>query len=630
MNMNKKIIVFLQILLCSILSSCVKDEIPTTGSIVGVVKDYSTSETLQGCLVTLTPGGLSTSTGTDGRYEFSNISPETYSLEFSKDGYEAEKKSVVVNAGKMMSVDVMMKKKDSRLSLSSDLLNFGDLEVLKDLIITSENNMSIALKPNADWIKVTPSTGIASKTGLKVSVLVDRTGLTIGDYSSSIVITSQLGIQEVPVQMSISPSSSPEVKIVSGFYEISETSFKIDGFIVATGGSQITSYGHCWSEKNNPTIEDMKTNLGSTKEVGKYTSMVSNLTRGNTYYVRAYAINKNGVGYSDVISITMPLIKAPTVETESATDISENHATLNGRIVDNGGGDVTECGFYWGESKDTPYKLKLSATENSFNSTISSLKEGTIYYFKAYAVNSKGESIGDVLSFKTNKSGGQDEPYVTTMEAKNITYNSATLVGSVTTNGVDIIEYGFLVGENPYQVKTYKVGSSNVNGTYTMDLNYLERGKKYVYAAYVITSDDELIVGDYVSFQTVPPTNAKISRIKYSCRGSREHPNSRKILTYDLYAEVDLQGHTIKDCGFLFGYSYSAEERMDLHYKYDTMDIFQCTPSNNTFSLKTTRSEIDALSGSAYVRAYVVLDNNEEIYSETKYLYDGANYDITY
>jgi len=630
MNMNKKIIVFLQVLLCSIISSCVKDEIPTTGSIVGVVKDYSTSETLQGCLVTLTPGGLSTSTGTDGRYEFSNISPETYSLEFSKDGYEAEKKSVVVNAGKMMSVDVMMKKKDSRLSLSSDLLNFGDLEVLKDLIITSENNMSIALKPNADWIKVTPSTGIASKTGLKVSVLVDRTGLTIGDYSSSIVITSQLGIQEVPVQMSISPSSSPEVKIVSGFYEISETSFKIDGFIVATGGSQITSYGHCWSEKNNPTIDDVKTNLGSTREVGKYTSMVSNLTRGNTYFVRAYAINKNGVGYSDVISITMPQIKAPTVETESATDISENHATLNGRIVDNGGGDVTECGFYWGESKDTPYKLKLSATENSFNSTISSLKEGTIYYFKAYAANSKGESIGDVLSFKTNKSGGQEEPYVTTMEAKNISYYSATLVGSVTNNGVEIKEYGFLVGENPYQVKTYKVGSSNMNGTYTMELNYLEKGKKYVYAAYVITSGNKEIIGDFVSFQT-ESLNAKISRIKYTCTTSEgPPPNRRKILTYDLYAEVDLQGHTIKDCGFIFGYEYMSEDRITLTHPSSSIDIFQCTPSGNTFSLTTTRSEIDPLGGCADVRTYVVLDDNEVLYSEVVYVYGGFKYDKSY
>lgn len=624
--MKKYFYLLIVIVSCYIVSSCVKDDVPTTGNIVGVVKDYSTSETLQGCLVTLTPSGLSTSTGTDGRYEFSGISTESYTLEFSKEGYQAEKKSVSVIAGKNATVDVMLKKKEYKISLSDEILDFGDLENAKDLILSCETSTNVSIKSNADWITVNPTTGTVSKKGLKVSVIVNRSGFSAGEYSSSITLTSILGTQEIPVQMIIAFASAPTVEIVGNAYDIRETSLKIKGLITKTGGSIITNYGHCWSEGKEPTISNDKTNYGNRSSVGEYESSINNLIGGKTYFIKAYASNQNGTSYSKVFQITMPLLEKPTVITEAATDISENSATLNGHVSNNGGDDIIECGFYWGESQDAPNKLKLSSTENSFKSTLSSLKEGTTYYFKAYAVNSKGESIGDVLSFRTKTIGGQDEPSVITMDATNITYDKATLVGSITTNDVKIKEYGFLVGENQYQVNTYQVGSSPNNGTYTMELSKLDSGKKYVYAAYVITSKNKKIVGDYVSFQT--KTKPKISRIKYSCYSNKE-TNKKTIYTYELYAEADLQGHTIKDAGFLFGYTYYSQD-MTLHYTYDHIDIFQCTPSGNSFSLEIEKSESFSFTGGLYIKAFVVLDNDDEIYSEHKYLYDGVEYDITY
>ena len=398
------------------LFSCVADEVASTGDIAGVVKDRTTSETLQGCLVSLTPSGKSTSTGTDGRYEFRDLEPENYSLEFSKEGYNAEKKSVAVVAGRSATADVMLSKKEVTLALrlSEESLDFGDLESSRELFLSVDDaqSVNVSVKSNASWLHVSPESGVVTKSGLKLTVLVDRDGLSENDYSSSLTISSSLGSITVPVMMKVADASAPEVKIAGDFYEITETSFKIDGLILKTGGSPITSYGHCWAEKPEPTINDSKTNLGGTSEVGEYTSTANKgLATGKTYYVRAYAENKHGVGYSESVQITLTKIEKAKVETLDAAEVKNTSAKLVGKITDRGGGEITECGFYYGKTKDTQSKYQMQEVKNDFILNLTELEEGTTYYYKAYAVNAKGESCGQTLTFTTKKEETENLPW---------------------------------------------------------------------------------------------------------------------------------------------------------------------------------------------------------------------------
>ena len=112
-----------------------------------------------------------------------------------------------------------------------------------------------------------------------------------------------------------------------------ESTCKIDGLIVATGGLAISAHGHCWSTTANPTTDDHRTNLGSTKDIGAFTSFMTQLTAGTTYYVRGYATNAKGTTYTDQMTLTMPLVKVPTVTTQSASDITETSASLNAKIT---------------------------------------------------------------------------------------------------------------------------------------------------------------------------------------------------------------------------------------------------------------------------------------------------------
>ena len=63
------IILCMTALLC--LSNCAKDEEVMTGTIAGLVSDMTNANTaIAGATVTLSPTGLSKTTGSDGRYEF--------------------------------------------------------------------------------------------------------------------------------------------------------------------------------------------------------------------------------------------------------------------------------------------------------------------------------------------------------------------------------------------------------------------------------------------------------------------------------------------------------------------------------------------------------------------------------
>ncbi len=73
--------------------------------------------------------------------------------------------------------------------------------------------------------------------------------------------------------------------------------FAIGGALIhQAGGGEILAQGLCWDTKPNPTINA----LGKTQESlssGEFSSTMTGLSAGTTYYVRAYATNNTGTNY---------------------------------------------------------------------------------------------------------------------------------------------------------------------------------------------------------------------------------------------------------------------------------------------------------------------------------------------
>lgn len=93
---------------------------------------------------------------------------------------------------------------------------------------------------------------------------------------------------------------------------------------------------------------------------------------------------------------------APTVTTQAVTDIGAGTATGNGNVVSDGGGTITERGVCWDTSPNpttSNSKATSAGTTGAFTASITGFSDGTLYYVRAYAINSAGTSYGDNVTF---------------------------------------------------------------------------------------------------------------------------------------------------------------------------------------------------------------------------------------
>lgn len=108
----KKIIslTFLSFLLVIAFSSCAENEFEVFSTLHGVVVDNATGECIPAATITLSPGGKTQTSGSDGRYEFQNIDARQYTVTVQKPGYETNRKTVTVVSGEATEANVTLKK----------------------------------------------------------------------------------------------------------------------------------------------------------------------------------------------------------------------------------------------------------------------------------------------------------------------------------------------------------------------------------------------------------------------------------------------------------------------------------------------------------------------------------------
>jgi len=176
------------------------------------------------------------------------------------------------------------------------------------------------------------------------------------------------------------------------------------GTILSEGSGAIIEKGICWcsvKELRIPTIEDSRT-----IETGGEDTFLSNLTGLNpfdSYYVRAYAINRAGTGYGLVESFAT--IGLPPVATiNAATNVTTTTAIINGTINP---GSSFDNYFEYGTSTDygnNVTAVQKNVTGDTFtylSAEITNLTSGTIYHFRIKTVNSIGTSYSDDMTFTT-------------------------------------------------------------------------------------------------------------------------------------------------------------------------------------------------------------------------------------
>ncbi|CAG9900881.1 FIG00897933: hypothetical protein [Bacteroides ovatus] len=163
--------------------------------------------------------------------------------------------------------------------------------------------------------------------------------------------------------------------------------------------SSLTEVGFCWSkDQQEPTMDDSKV-ISQLNGKG-FSSIVKELVSETTYYIRAYAINKRTkIGYSNVITFTTTKSAVPKLDVTTAVAIEETSVTLQSKILDNGGHDITKFGFAYKIGNNGTETLKevpvLELKEDgTFQYTLTGFLPETVYEVRAFAVNSMGTGYG--------------------------------------------------------------------------------------------------------------------------------------------------------------------------------------------------------------------------------------------
>ena len=511
----------------------------------------------------------------------------------------------ITSNGGTATIKVNMSIKGAVLKVTPSTLDFGEIETSKELFISNETeigSITYSIQPSVNWIILSSNEGTVDTNTDKIKVLVNRDGLATNDYNEKLTINTKDGRKEISVIVKQIERTVAKVGIGSSFSDITETSFSIKGTILSTGGHEISSYGHCWSEHDTPTIEnDNKNNFGNSTEIREFTSNISGLDAGKTYYVRAYAVNNKGTVYSEQRNITMPYIKKPIVKTQGATDIGKDVATLNGNITDNGGDKIIECGFYYGTSENT--EIKKSLGDNSLSAlklVLTNLKESTTYYYKAYATNSKGTSYGEVLNFTT-----LPNIEFSNVSVSNITPTTASVVYSISLAGKTITETGVEYStQSNFNNAVQSIGSI-VHGTVSIELSSLSENTQYYIRPYTILNSSYKTVGNRVSFGTkaylrIPPTKPIISNI------SGNSATATSTVTIDPYDEIIEAG---MECSKDYYWENSSG------YKLFTRTV----QSDGTLKVDVTNLHQDFSYNAAFIRAYVITKNVGKLTSPHNY-----------
>lgn len=300
---------------------------------------------------------------------------------------------------------------------------------------------------------------------------------------------------------------------------ITQTSATAAGSIPDIGCSAITAYGIEYSTTNgfpNGTgTQVAASNLSS----GNFSSNLTGLTAGTTYYYKAYATNGGGTGYGTQQQFTTqslsPALSATTLSGFGNVCINTvagpNSFTINGTNLTTANVTVGPLsGFTFSTTSGGTYTASLNLTQAGGTFT-----QQVFVRFNPIAVQSYSGDIpvsgGGATSINVTATGAgvNSTPTVVTGAASSITQTTATAAGTISGAGCSAVTaYGieYSTTNNFTPGTGTQVTSGNLSaGNFSSNLTGLTPSTTYYYRAYA-TNGGGTGYGSQLSFTTAAPT----------------------------------------------------------------------------------------------------------------------------
>lgn len=494
------------------------------GDIAGVVYDKSVGDPISVAQVTLDPSGKSTVTGSDGSFAFTNIEAGNYTVKVSKKGYNDDSNKVTVVAGTKSECNLLLERIPAYVTADKSTLDFGDNLTQTTLSFNIVNSSYENLAWHIDYDKssssfiaeVSPDKGttLYGKTAAIV-VKINRDNLKAGENISTLVIVSDNGDGSSEVKVSAIGQEKVKATLnMTGVAEVKTTSAVVSAEIIFEGTPHYTERGFVYGNTQNPTIETAsKISLAVNEEKG-YSCSLKDLTYGDKYYVRAFAINAVGTAYSTNQESFTTVATLPAVSMYSVDNLNADNKTaiLHGSIDSLGDPAYEEKGFVYCQDKNTPTLsdkyVKVSGTEKgTYEIQISNLELNSVYHARSYAKNDGGVAYSEV-SVAFSLSGTSPEVSIAEVTDINLANLTAIFHGSVDVVGSPrFTEKGFVYSDvNKVPTTSDKV--VNVTGTsagsYYANVTGLSLNKTYYVRAYARNESGIVYSAKAATFSTIP------------------------------------------------------------------------------------------------------------------------------
>ena len=234
-----------------------------------------------------------------------------------------------------------------------------------------------------------------------------------------------------------------------------------------------------------------------------YSANITGLRSGTKYHYRYEVDYGAKEDYLTEISDFTTQSESPTVKTLEVQAIDSTTFRVKCVVDADGGSEVTERGIcfntYGDPILDDETMQHTSGGMGQYTIRMENLPTNTKYYVRAYAKNGTGIGFGEVLDFKTG--GETTKPQVSTVEVSGVTYNAATCLCNVSSDGgLELYERGVCWGLETNPILKVPAEGTEI-GNYTVTIEGLDPNTDYHVRAYAI-NEKGIAYGEDLPFRT--------------------------------------------------------------------------------------------------------------------------------
>ena len=449
---------------------------------------------------------------------------------------------------------------------NSFLINGSNLSTA-DVTIGALNGYTYSTTAGGTY---TPTLSITQPGGgFSQTVFVNFTPTAVQSYNGNIPVAG--GGVSAAVNVAASGSGINNAPVVTNgtVSAITQTTATVAGTITNAGCSAISAYGIEYSTTagfaNGTGTIVAASNLSS----GNFSAALSGLVTGTTYFFHAWATNSAGTSYSSEGSFTTAtpdpqiLVTALTAfgDVCLTTTAGPNSFTISGSNLTTA--DITVsalAGFSFSTTSGGTYTPSLTLTQ-----TGGVYSQEVFVKFSPVAEQSyngnivvNGGGVPAPVDVAASGAGVNTPASLTTGAASLLTYNSATLAGSITATGcTNVTAYGieYSLSNNFTPGAGTQVASSNLSsGAFSSALSGLTPTTVYYYRAYA-SNGGGTAYGTQQTFTTaavpISLTATALTAFGPACINSTAGPNSFTINgTFLTNANINV--------GPFSGYSFST------------------------------------------------------------------------